>query len=292
MPPFAVLAAAFLLSDAPGRWRIFWKTDSAWKAVWPFQSGHYLVNRTRAGLLNAGLLQRDMLVTSRDGVTMKVDVIDAIGHLLIRDGVWEAQSSAATLEHMPEGGVILDVGAHHGYYSLLAMRKAGPSGMAIAFEPNPNTAARMRENIGLNNASNIRLFEIACTAEEQTLELFEGPDWNVGRSSLASDNAKSGGKLGRKYSVRGRPLDDVVAEVSPQRIDLLKVDVEGAEMTVLKGAAKTLDKYHPYVMIEVDARWLKSFGTTPEMLDAFLAEHGYGPGTVIDGTNKGYAPRR
>ena len=66
------------------------------------------------------------------------------------------------------------------------------------------------------------------------------------------------------YHVRARPLDDIVADTGVSRVDVVKIDVEGAEMLVLKGAAKTLARYHPVLIVELIDKQLRSMGTSED----------------------------
>ena len=79
----------------------------------------------------------------------------------------------------------------------------------------------------------------------------------------------------RPYQVRGRRIDDVVRELHLTRVDAMKIDVEGAEVFVLRGAIDTMKRFHPKVVIEVVAEQLASMQTTPEDIVAIMHEAGY-----------------
>ena len=85
--------------------------------------------------------------------------------------------------------------------------------------------------------------------------------------------------------MRGRRIDDVVQELGIQRVDVLKVDVEGAELYVLRGAKDTLQRFHPKVVMEVIPRHLAGMNTTVEQLFSFIKEMGYTRGQQLDETN-------
>src|SRR5258706_7443353 len=113
----------------------------------------------------------------------------------------------------------------------------------VSFEPNPETLRLLNDNVAINRASNITVEPIACTDREQTLTFYASPIVNTGASSLAKENADYGG-ASRAFTVRGRPIDDVVRELNLQRVDAINVDVEGAELYVLKGAIETMKRFH------------------------------------------------
>jgi hypothetical protein len=108
---------------------------------------------------------------------------------------------------------------------------------------------------------------------------------NSGSSSLSKENA---GQLTRSYTVRGRPIDSVVAELGVERLDVLKADVEGAELIVLRGAAKTIEKHHPKLILEVVQRQLANMGTSVNELEAYVRSLGYHKSRQIDRNNKEY----
>jgi hypothetical protein len=78
-----------------------------------------------------------------------------------------------------------------------------------------------------------------------------------------------------EFRVRARPLDSIVLDDGVQRVDVIKVDVEGAETLVLRGAQWTLDRFHPVVVVELIEKQLQSMGTSSAELRRLLAAHGY-----------------
>jgi hypothetical protein len=87
------------------------------------------------------------------------------------------------------------------------------------------------------------------------------------------------------YSVRRRPIDDVVRELALSRVDVIKVDAEGAEYLVLRGARETLRRFHPKLVMEVVPAQLASLNATVEDLVSLMNELGYGPAKQVDGTD-------
>jgi FkbM family methyltransferase len=193
--------------------------------------------------------------------------------------VWQSISSA-----LGRGSVFIDVGAHIGYDSLKASVAVGPEGRVVAFEPNPATLPILRSNIAASAAGNVIVQPVACTEQETTLTLFDSTlGGNSGSSSLSRENA---GDRSRSYKVRGRRIDDVVAEIGLTRVDVLKADVEGAELLVLRGAAKTLQEHHPKLVLEVVPRQLANMNTSVEELEAFIRSLGYTQMKQVDYKNR------
>jgi FkbM family methyltransferase len=139
-------------------------------------------------------------------------------------------------------GVFIDIGANIGRYVIIVSKHL-KSGSVIAIEPEKNNFEILKKNIGLNKLSNVILKNLACSDK-------------VGKIYFYIDGFSSGGhsikpKKGfRKIYVKTSRVDRILAELKIKRVDLIKIDVEGAEAEVLKGAIKTLKKYHPKIIFE------------------------------------------
>ena len=151
------------------------------------------------------------------------------------------------------GMTAIDAGAHHGLYALLSSKCVGRDGRVIAIEPSPRERERLEKHLRLNRCSNTEL--VACALgegpEETDLYLVEGEqDWCNSLRPPAVD-----GPI-RTARVSVRRLDDVLAELRVNKVDFMKLDVEGAELSVLRGTMKLLErKSRPAILAEVqDAR--------------------------------------
>jgi FkbM family methyltransferase len=161
------------------------------------------------------------------------------------------------------------------------MRKL--SGRVIAFEPNPRTLETLRANVAASRASNVTIVPAACTECETTVRFFDAtPAHNSGCSSLSHANA---GELAREVAVAGRPIDAVLRELGVDRVAAMKVDVEGAELPALRGAAQTLRRFHPKIVIEAVPSLLAGMNASIEELFAFLKDTGYSGSRRLDADN-------
>jgi FkbM family methyltransferase len=226
------------------------------------------------------------------GMKMQLDPYDLVSRNILETGRWEPESIQAVADHLAPNGTFMDVGAHIGYYSLKAANMVGPNGHVISIEPNPQTLPKLRGNIEASNARMVSVWPVACADTESTLELYAAPESNTGESSLSKENASQEGAATTAYSVRARPLDAIVKEAKLDRVDVIKIDVEGAEFEVLKGAAKTLDDYHPVLIVELVEGQLKSMGSSVDEVTRFLASHGYTANRHVDHTNVEFVPAR
>ena len=216
---------------------------------------------------------------------MELDPRDLVTQSILSSGIWEPESTRV-VEALQEGGVFIDVGAHVGYYTLDASKRVGKSGKVVAVEPNPPTADRLRRNVSLNNASNVSVQQVACTDTETKLHFFQAGFENTGSSSLSKNNARSN----QEIEVRGARLDAIVKELDLRRIDLVKIDVEGAELQVLRGMTESLAKYRPKVIIELVEGNLKNLGASVKEVREFFRQNGYAQESQIDADNYLWAP--
>jgi FkbM family methyltransferase len=215
-------------------------------------------------------------VTLEPGVKMELDPYDLVSRQLLLHGTWEQDTWEQIASNLPPDGTFIDVGAHIGYYTLKGAHKVGNKGTVIAVEPNPETLKKLRANIDASKASNIvKVQPVAASDKEAQLEFFASPRENTGESSLSRKNAAQAGEGVNTYQVRARPLDDIVEETGVQRVDVMKVDVEGADFWVLKGAERTINKFHPKIYVETVDRQLKEMGSSVAELKAWVLAHGY-----------------
>ncbi len=147
------------------------------------------------------------------------------------------------------GMTVIDAGAHHGLYTLLASKRIGRKGRVIAFEPSPRECERLEKHLRMNRCSNADLVPCALGEDpgETDLYMVDGfQDWCNSLRPPAVDEPV------RTVRVSVRRLDDVLAELDVTKVDFIKLDVEGAELSVLHGATKLLQREsRPAILAEV-----------------------------------------
>ena len=265
-------SGAIFMANPALRTRGFFAFFRAWHAHWPLAAGRKLPER----LLPAFRPFVPIWVEVAPGVTMRLDPHDVVTGYILAYGAWEPWTTRVLMRHTPPGGTFVDVGAHVGWYSLNAARAVGPKGRVIAVEPDHATLPKLRDNIRASRAGAVVMVApVACSDSESTLTFYSAAPGNTGESSLSADNASQDGAVAASYPVRARRLDDILREAGAGRVHAIKIDVEGAEFLVLKGAVETIDRYHPVVAIEIVDRQLKSMGSSESELRAFMRAHGY-----------------
>src|SRR5690349_8944049 len=157
---------------------------------------------------------------------------------------YEPAKHALIRKHLRPGMTFIDVGANKGDFSLLAARLAGKSGHVISIEPEPENHSMLERSIALNDYSNIRVMQIAVSDRDGVANLQIGS--TSGSHTLSPEFSGS-----RTVAVPTRTLDGVVAEQRLGTVDMIKIDVQGLELAVLRGAAETL-RANPRIVVLLD----------------------------------------
>ena len=266
-----VAGVAGTIAGPAARTQSYFAFQREWLAHWPLEHGQFLPRAVEPALYPLA----PVWVQVEPHVRMWLDPADYVSHQILETGSCEPTSWAALQQHLAAGDTFIDVGAHIGYYSLRAAPVVGPSGHVIAIEPNPDTLPKLHGNIQASGATTINVQPFACAEVDATLDLFAASRTNTGETSLSQSNASQDGPPAATYRVRARPLDDIVRDAGVSRVDAVKIDVEGAEMMVLKGAHETLDRYHPALLVELVDRQLQAMGSSANEVVQFLHAHGY-----------------
>lgn len=190
-------------------------------------------------------------------------------------GTFEKAELAFVERLLQPGMTVLDIGAHHGLYTLLASKRVGSKGRVIAFEPSPRERKALRLHLTLNQCKNVTIQELAVGEEnaDSLLHVVEG--WASGCNSLRQPAAIIGTSAS-PICVHVARLDDWLASNHIDCVDFIKLDIEGAELSALKGAALLLQRRpRPVILAEVeDVRTLPWGYRAKNILD-FLTAKGY-----------------
>jgi FkbM family methyltransferase len=175
-------------------------------------------------------------------------------------GTYELARISAFANMVAEGAVVYDVGANVGIYSLLASLRAGPSGNVYAFEPLERNLQHLRRHIAMNNVQNCTVFEEAVCNEEGTRS-FSAAAHESSMARLSPDGEMQAPSTTLDSSIYG------ARRLRPPNI--IKIDVEGAELEVLEGAHRALAEFHPAIFLEIHGTQLHAD------CRAFLSKRGY-----------------
>lgn len=217
----------------------------------------------------------ELRVKTRDGIWMVWDPEDmgSVPNVLVNHGRYEPIESAYLLEAGSSAHVIFDVGANVGYYSLHWASRLAPGGRIYAFEPVPSTFAWFSRNIALNQLDTVILPNNCGVGNATGVASIFVPDF-MG-SGAASMKDLHPDETSRSLDIRLTTLDEYFSISNLNRLDLIKADVEGAELLVVKGGLQTIAKYRPLIFLELLRKWSKPFGYHPNDVIRLLADMGY-----------------
>lgn len=174
------------------------------------------------------------------------------------------------------GKVVYDVGAFQGLLTLYFARLARA---VVAFEPNPQSHARVLENVRLNGLGNVRVVAAGCGRAPGTVELSYNTRFPGGASAdelLGGQMATGADRRVRRVAVEVARLDDLVAREGLPAPDLVKVDTEGFELAVLEGMAGVLARHRPRLYLEMHGATPADKAARVRAIVTYLAGHGYG----------------
>jgi FkbM family methyltransferase len=167
--------------------------------------------------------------------------------------------------------VFVDVGANDGYYTLFAARRVGASGRVVAAEPSSRERAHLQRNLGRNGLDNVSVVPAAIGAAVGIADLHLAHGVHAGHNTLggfAHDDVVRA-SLER---VPVEPLDAVIARLGLARVDFVKIDVEGAEASVIAGAHAVLTTMRPVLLVEINDAALRAQQNSAELLLATLRD--------------------
>jgi FkbM family methyltransferase len=210
------------------------------------------------------------------GYLTSCDLNDAVQKAMFYRGVFEPATSRMILDVLPVGGTFLDVGANAGHYTYLAAAAVGPSGCVYAIEAAPLNARRLRADLQANGLTGrVILHEVAVADVPGEMRLQHAPGPSPHGMRYLDPAATSGGEL-----VSVTTLDEILPDL---RADVVKIDVEGADLCVLRGMSKILAAHPPkLVVVEVIDSLLERFGDSTADVIEFMRGAGYEAPRIYD----------
>lgn len=173
-------------------------------------------------------------------------------------------------QRLKPGNTYVDIGANFGLHALYAAALLNNEGNIYAFEPLPQNISILKKNISLNKFSNINIFQGAVSNSTDEYLNFYFPE----ETFLQTGALRPGTSTSNMLQVKNYRLDEVAAKWE-KPAQLIKIDVEGAEMDVLLSGKELLSKWHPDLLIEVHGFALPEFGYSSQELLQFLHQLGY-----------------
>jgi len=180
-------------------------------------------------------------------------------------GVYEYRKTRLFQQLVKEGMIALDIGACEGNYSILMAKLMHDKGRVLAFEPDPENSKVLRNNVRVNRFKSIEVHQCALSDREDTATFYPGG----GLGSLVSRSPWYAQFQREPITVAMRRLDDILDRLSIRHVDIIKIDVEGSEISVLRGAEHTLRSNCVHLLMDVDVESNAERIELYKLLDSF-----------------------
>ncbi len=237
----------------------------------PFNS---MLAKFYIGYINSGTVIKRI-----DGVNYELDLEEAIDNAMYYKGSREPDTSQALKVLCKPGYTVIDIGANVGSHSLPIANFVGLEGKVYAFEPVPWAVNKFKRNLELNNINNITLETIALSdMNEKEVEMNFRASFKLGSKSGVGEDGKINDGWWDEcehVKVRMETLDSYVSNHKIDRIDLIKLDVDGFEGKVIRGAFHALSRFKPVLIMEIAPTWTEMRGDNMMDILSKLEEIGY-----------------
>lgn len=228
--------------------------------------------RVQTAYLGDGLVLARIL--GRHKVFLKSSDRGFACHLML-DGFWEVWLTQFLARQVKPGMHVIDVGANFGYYTLLLGDAVGSTGRVIAIEPNPETASLLYQTILLNGfLARTQIIDKALSDANGTAWLYS-PSGEPKNARLVDRPELAGGKT---FEISTVTLDELA--LGWPRVDLVKIDAEGAEVAIVKGMRRLIERDKPRIVLEFNAA---RYEQPSDFLEELLATYGTGQQLQMDG---------
>lgn len=204
--------------------------------------------------------------------TFYIDPISHLGNTLIQDGVYEPGTGQLLRQFLRPGGIFVDVGANEGYFSVVGAKLVGPTGRVLAVEPQTRLQSVLHENFRLNQLNNVQLVQSAISDSARTAQFHLSPDLNSGSSGLA----RATNYHVPTQEVHTTTLAQLLKDARIERVDLMKMDIEGFEYEAILGSPDLLRSGAiRAIALELHHQAIKNRGLAPENIIELLKSCGY-----------------
>ena len=260
----------------------FPRATPRWNRVY---GAHYttLTEKVRARMFET--LTAPEIVRWSDGLVFRAVPNDQISRVLYVSDSYEPNTLCMLRKFLRPGGIFLDVGANAGVFSLMAARCVGAGGHVYSFEPSQREHGRLCDAIQLNHLEGIITPVRAAVGEHAghvTLRVAQEP--YSGHNTLGSRFSYDGVETSRLEPIEMTTLDEFDRRHELTRVDLIKLDIEGAESAALAGGLSVLRRHRPVLVIEVFSRALESNGASVAEIQAHLRNADYRAFAIDDNT--------
>jgi FkbM family methyltransferase len=233
---------------------------------WPFTRGKGYLLRFFGNRIN-----RDFFMEVEPGLLIPAELNDYMQFWCFVGDHEKDSGFQFSLSMIKEGATVIDIGANIGLWALGAARRTGPKGVVHAFEPVPRNYEKLVRNLNLNQISCVKAHKTGLSDVAGEALIYDTSNGNSGGASLAQRTG-----VDKPITINLMTLDRFCEEQNIQKVDLIKIDVEGAEILVLRGARNLLMREDaPAIFFEVSETLSAHFNSSSRTIKTLLKECGY-----------------
>jgi FkbM family methyltransferase len=192
-----------------------------------------------------------------------------IDQQIIQNGEFEPMSTAVINRFVMPGDTVLDIGANIGYYTVMFSNLVGDAGKVVAFEPTNHYLETLHRNIEVNRLKNVEVLNIGLSNKICEMVIDIGPSSATLHSPIGFDKVLS------KETIRLTTLTEYARKYRVDKIDFIKIDIDGHEPIFFEGAWPVLDRLSPVILCEVSHLHYLQAGYTAWEFYTSVKEHGY-----------------
>ncbi|MBT1705496.1 FkbM family methyltransferase [Chryseosolibacter indicus] len=232
----------------------------------PFAFSGFFYRRKRAALSSGSNIT--LIENFDSNIKLKIDINRTMGCAIYWTGFHEYKELLFLHKYLMPDMVFIDVGANLGEYTLFCCKRLA-NGRVLSFEPLPSIRKFLLENIELNGFKNAIVYDCGLSDENKRLAIYEVEDTHEGLATIYPGERV----IKQKIEVELKRMDDAL--VNQNRVDFIKIDIEGAELMALRGGLNTIKKFRPIVMLELNQKTYEAAGYTIEDIHIFFKELNY-----------------
>ena len=231
-------------------------------------------------ILGKSLETKNISLSTYDGCQYIIPSLqEPVGFALLIDGIYEPDSIQLMLQKLPKDAVFLDIGANIGVFTITAAKFLEQNGRVIAVEASPKIFPYLQQNIEVNGLNNVKTLQLAATERDNdTVPFYEAPMDKFGMGSLAPQFHSS------PIQLKTKTIDSILKDEKIDKVNFIKIDVEGYESSVFQGAEKLLNSPNAPIILFEFCDWAEARKPEGNIGDSqrVLIDFGYTIWTLSD----------
>ena len=219
--------------------------------------------------------KKPVIMKWMDGLFLRIYPKNEVFRALFVKGIYDPNLIVVINALLPAKGVFLDIGSNMGYCSLLMSKAVGEDGRVFAIEPSERDFLRLVDNVNLNRLGNVNVYRLAVSDKIGRVNISIATEERSALNTLGTEFSNKGIEKIQTEEVDSVTLDAFVEEEEIDRIDVIKMDIEGSELKALNGARNTIERHRPALIVGINENSLRASNASTEEVEKTLRELRY-----------------